>query len=394
MLNARLLSSPTEVDRRQVLMTGAGLLYGAASNASAQSRIAGTSDAAINLAAIIDLSGPISNQSRVGFAGAQLYFHSLNNGAGVHGRQVHLRLLDDGFDPVQSVRVANELYIDQSAFAIFGSVGDSSAASLVPLMERLRFPYFGPIAGVSAIRKNKKYTFFFRPSYKTEAVGIFRHAISSKTSAIAFIYQKNSFGLSILEEIKVAAESVPGIRLATAIGIDDEASLANACRHIEDSGVKAVVVGAVGTMFADIVRSLKKQLSGIPYIYGFSVVSPQEIFDYLGPIGRGVIISQCMPSLSRSAIPLVNEYRSVHLNANLPFPPNSFTFEGFAMAKLFVEALRISGRSLTQERFVQALESMQNVNLDGFRISIPKEDHTASSFTDLAIVDRYGRLQY
>ena len=305
MLNAFLRHSPTEVTRRQFFATGTGMLFGAASNVSAQSRTAGVTDTAINLAAIIDLSGPISNQSRVGFAGAQLYFRALNNRAGIHGRQVHLHLFDDGFDPVKSVRVANELYSNQSAFAIFGSVGDNSAASLAPLMERLKLPYFGPISGISAIRKNNKYTFFFRPPYIAEAAEILRHAMSSGNPKAAFIYHNNSFGLSILEEIQAAKESLPGIRLAPVIGVENEATLTNACRQVENSGAKAIVVGAVGTMFTDIVRSLKKQLSGALQIYGFSVASSQEIFDYLGPLGRGIIISQCMPSLSRSAIPRI-----------------------------------------------------------------------------------------
>lgn len=386
--------SNPEVNRRQLLLASAGLAVGSASQVWAQSRVSGITDTSISLASVIDLSGPLANQSRVGFAGSQLYFQNQNNRGGVHGRQIDLRLLDDGFDPMQSVRIATALHVERSAFAVFGSVGDGAAISLVPLMERLKFPYFGPVTGISSLRMNRKYSFFFRPTYKTEAIGIIRHAQASGNSELAFVYQKNSFGLAILEEVKNAVQTLPNARLVVAIGIEDTASLADAARQIEDSGSKAIVVGAVGTAFTDMVRSLKKGLSGVPQIYGFSVVSPQEIFDHLGPVGRGVIISQCMPSLSRSSIALVNEYRSAHIGANMPFPPNSFTFEGFAMAKLFAEGLLAAGRALTQDRFVQVLESMQNVNLDGFRVSILKTDHTASTFTDLAIVDRYGRLQY
>lgn len=383
------------LNRREICLAATGSLLGGAHHASAQSRVAGVTDASIELAAIIDLSGPLATQSRVGFAGAQLYFNNLNASGGLHGRSVNLRLLDDGFDPDQSLNLAATLHKNQSALAVFGSVGDGAASALVPLMERLKFPYFGPVTGLSDLRKARKYTFFFRPSYKTEALGILRHALAVGNTSVAFVYQKNSFGLAILEEVKHAAERLSGLHLASTIGVDDgDENLRIAAHQIASSGSKAIVIGAVGSAFVGIVQSLKKQIPGAPQLYGFSVVSPQEIFDHLGSSGRGVIISQCMPSLSKSAVPLVNGYRAAHLGANLPFPPNSFTFEGYAMAKLFAEALRSAGRSLTQERLVQALESMQSFSLDGFRISIRKDDRTASSFVDLAIVDQYGRLQY
>ena len=67
--------------------------------------------------------------------------------------------------------------------------------------------------------------------------------------------------------------------------------------------------------------------------------------------------------------------------------------EGYATAKVLVEALRRSGPKPTRERLHAALEAMQNYDLGGLSISFSPSDHTGLDFADLSIIDADGKFR-
>ena len=66
--------------------------------------------------------------------------------------------------------------------------------------------------------------------------------------------------------------------------------------------------------------------------------------------------------------------------------------EGFLVAKVMVEGLRRTGKNLTREGFVDAMEKMQDVDVGGFFVSYSPTSHTGSKFVDLTIIGRDGKF--
>jgi hypothetical protein len=67
--------------------------------------------------------------------------------------------------------------------------------------------------------------------------------------------------------------------------------------------------------------------------------------------------------------------------------------EGFLVAKIFVEGLRRTGRNLTRESFIDAVEKMQDVDMGGFFVTYSPKSHAGSKFVDLTIITRDGKFQ-
>ena len=67
--------------------------------------------------------------------------------------------------------------------------------------------------------------------------------------------------------------------------------------------------------------------------------------------------------------------------------------EGYASAKVLVEALRRSGPKPTRERIQAALEGMNKFDLGGLEISYSPTDHTGLDFADLSIIDSDGKFR-
>ena len=67
--------------------------------------------------------------------------------------------------------------------------------------------------------------------------------------------------------------------------------------------------------------------------------------------------------------------------------------EGFAGAKVLVEALRRAGKNPTRERVLAALEGIRKLDIGGLEISYGPDDHTGLDFADLSIIGGDGRFK-
>ena len=102
-------------------------------------------------------------------------------------------------------------------------------------------------------------------------------------------------------------------------------------------------------------------------------------------------ISQVMPFPWGAAVPVVKEYQ--RLAAKAGFTDYNFSaMEGFLSAKVLVEGLRRSGKKLSREGFVDAMEKMQDVDVGGFFVSYSPTSHIGSKFVDLTIIGRDGKF--
>ena len=81
-------------------------------------------------------------------------------------------------------------------------------------------------------------------------------------------------------------------------------------------------------------------------------------------------------------------------NARLDFPNDRDAFSYLA-GKLIVEALKRSGRDLTREKFISALESIKNMKSGIFpSVSLSPQDHDASKSTYWMYFDETGKRRF
>ena len=112
----------------------------------------------------------------------------------------------------------------------------------------------------------------------------------------------------------------------------------------------------------------------------------------LGDAARGVIVTQVFPNvraggygINREAEALARAKGGVELSPQL--------MEGFAGAKVLVEALRRAGPKPTRERILSALGGMNHYDLGGLELGFGPGDRTGLSFVELSIIGRDGKSQ-
>lgn len=362
--------------------------------ASAQAGDQGVTPAEIRLGASQVLSGPLGAQTRQYGEGAQLMFDAVNAGGGIHGRKIRFTALDDGFDPKRAADNTRKLVEDDKVFMLFNSTGTAQTAAVLPILKASKTILFGPVTGASSMREGvNPYLFHVRASYANETERIVNQLKQMGVSRVAFFYQDDGLGKTLLAEVKKATAAA-GLSLLAEIKVDPAApDFAAAAATTAQANPQAVIVGTAGLTFPNYVKAVMGTAAR-PVFYGFSVASLDVIHRELKEKARGIILAQIMPSLRNLTIPVVAEYLTL-LKARSPeAPPSASQFEGFVHARLLVEGLRRTGRDLNTASFTQTMEGIGEIAFGRFTARYSPKSHNGSDYVELAIVDAEGHLRY
>jgi branched-chain amino acid transport system substrate-binding protein len=110
----------------------------------------------------------------------------------------------------------------------------------------------------------------------------------------------------------------------------------------------------------------------------------------LGDHARGVMVTQVFPDEQRADIPLTSEASRLARKAHTPLTPAMM--EGFAAAKVTVEALRRCAGACSRADLVRSLDKL-DFDLGGMKLAYSPTQHTGYDFTDLSIIDRTGAFR-
>ena len=352
----------------------------------------GVTPTEIRLGASQVLSGPLGPQTLQYGEGARLMFDAVNAAGGVHGRKISFTTLDDGFDTKRAAENTRQLIGEQKVFMLFNSTGTAQTAAVLPMLKETKTILFGPVTGASSMREGvNPYLFHVRAGYANETERIFSQLKQIGVTRVAFFYQDDGLGKTLLGEVKKASAAA-NMPLAAEIKVDPAApDFAAAAAATAQANPQAVIVGTAGLTFPKYVTAVNATASR-PTFYGYSVASLDVINRELKDKARGIVLAQIMPSLRSTTVPVVAEYLKL-LKAK-DATPSASQFEGFVHARLLVEGLRRTGRDLSTESFIRTMEGTKEIAFGRFTAQYSTKSHNGSDYVELAIIDAEGRLRY
>ena len=339
----------------------------------------------------VALTGPAAALGIEMRTGAKVYFDYVNSKGGIYGRKIELRTLDDGYEPARTGPNTKNLIEQEQVFALFGYVGTPTAAAALPIFTQARVPFFGAFTGAELLREPfNPYIFNVRASYFDETELIVEQLVSTGAKNIAVFYQNDSYGQAGLKGVE-RAMSKRNLKISATGTVErNTIDVASATKAIHAVQPDAVVMISAYKSCGEFIRQMKKASSAAQF-YNVSFVGSKALAEDLGKDGVGVAISQVMPFPWAASVPVVKEYQQLMLKAG----QKDFTYstvEGYVAAKVFVEGLRRTGKDLNREKFIAALEKMDNVDVGGFFVSFSPKNHNASKFVDLTIIAREGKF--
>jgi branched-chain amino acid transport system substrate-binding protein len=374
--------------RRLALLLSLALAVVAAGPIHAQD---GVTDKTVVIGQSAAFSGPAAQLGIQMRAGAKLWLDHVNNAGGIHGRQIELRTRDDKYESTLAAENTKRLINDDRVFALFAYVGTPTSQASMPIFTEARVPFIGAFTGAELLRAPfNRYIFNVRASYYDETEAIVEHLTRIGARKIAVFHQADSYGQAGLDGT-TRALTKRNLKVHSLGTVErNTTNVAEAVKAIDASQPDAVVMISAYTSTAEFVRQMKKAGS-LASFYTVSFVGSKALADALGKEGHGVTISQVVPFPWSPLTPIVKEYLDLAKKSR-DFEVNFSSLEGFIAAKVLTEGLRRTGRDLTRERFVAALEGITNLDLGGFGVSFSANNHNASRFVDLAMIGREGKF--
>jgi ABC-type branched-subunit amino acid transport system substrate-binding protein len=347
-----------------VLVCALAACSGASAPEAETSPVPGVTADAVTIGSSLPLTGHASYLGKQTLFGAQAYINAVNDAGGVAGRKIKLLALDDGYDPPRCVANTQHLIVEDRAFCLFSYVGTPTTVKIIPLLEEARIPLVGSFTGADALRSPfRRYIVNIRASYYQETAAAVEHLVKDlDLDRVAVFYQYDAYGFDGLKGTEMALRShalTPVARGSYIRGtMDVEEGLG---RILETSPQAVVMIGTYGPCAKAIKLARARGFKGL--FYAVSFVGADEIARILGPGDESqLIMSQVVPppDLPESGALLdgVAEYAGLLARYYPEERPNVVGLEGFINAKVLVEGLRRTGRDLTREGFLDALESI------------------------------------
>ncbi|KQV99777.1 ABC transporter substrate-binding protein [Rhizobacter sp. Root1221] len=322
--------------------------------------------------------------------GAKLYFDAVNARGGVHGEKIQLISLDDKFDPKLAADNARQL-IDQGVIALFLNRGTPHSQAIMPLLAEHKVPLVGPCTG-SMVLHNPVHPWLFnvRAPYRREAERAIAHLSLIGVDRIAIVHVDDSFGTDAVGGALKGLTAVNKQPLALEKYDRSKPDFGPIMPKIVATDPQAVMFIGSGTAVVDGMKALRAAGSRAQMVTLSNNASSGFIKD-LGPVARGVIVSQVFPYERSIASPLVKEAMELAKAAKVELTPS--VIEGYVSAKVLVEGLRRASPQPTRDKLRRALETINHYDLGGLELTFSPTDHTGLDYADLSIVGPDGRFQ-
>ena len=333
------------------------------------------------------LTGPAQELGSEMRLGAQAYFNQVNQAGGVHGRQIKLVTLDDGYEPDRAAANTKKLINEEKVFSLFGYVGTPTANASLPIFTEAKVPFFGAFTGAESLRNPfNRYIFNVRASYFDETEKIVEQLTSLGVRNIAVFYQNDAYGQAGLTGVQRALTRRNMKIVSTATVERNTVAVDAAVKTLAPGQPDVIIMISAYKSIAAFVKAAK-QAGYTGQFHNVSFVGSRALAEELGPEGYGVAISQVMPFPFASSLPVVRDYLQAMKLASSA--QASFTsLEGYVAARVFVEGLKRAGKDLTRDKFIAALETLSYADIGGFNVNFTPKSHNGSIYVDLTMIGR------
>jgi branched-chain amino acid transport system substrate-binding protein len=326
--------------------------------------------------------------------GIRAALDEINGRGGIQGRRVSLVSLDDTYT-FDGFRRQLAVAMEKKPVALLTPLGSATLKGVLDskLLDNTDIVILNAVPGASVLRApGHPKLFHIRAGDEQQIHKIVNHARTLNIRSMGVLYQNIPIGSSGLASARAAAAELGGIDIVDAASSTDAAAIAKAASTLAAANPQSVLVVGAPKFVGESIAALRA--AGISQqIFTLSYLPAPALVKFAGEGARGVGIAQTYPNPRGATLPLQRDFRAAMAKAHPTLTAyTTFHMEGYVTARVFAEAARRS-RSLTPTGIAQALHSMAEVDLGGFRVNFARSN-LGSSWVDIGVVSGDGKLLY
>lgn len=319
--------------------------------------------------------------------GLNVYFDQVNASGGIHGRQVKLISINDGYEPDRCAKAVTMLIEQQKVFAIIGGVGTPTAKVALPICTDNKVPFIAPFTGAELLRTPfNPYAINMRASYFQETEALASYLVDQHgKKRIACFYQDDAYGAAGLEGIKRALASRNMELVSTGNYKRNTLAVAEGLESVAAGKPEAVLLIGAYAPCAQFMKQAKDNasLAGAT-LCNISFVGTNNLVETAGSAGEGSLISQVVPFPEDETISVVKEYRAAMKKAGKQDEIGFISLEGYLAAKFFTALATKAGKNLSRDSLLAAVPG--TYDLGGLSLNFAAKDAQGSDSVFLTTV--------
>jgi branched-chain amino acid transport system substrate-binding protein len=361
---------------------------GGGTNSTSQTDVGITSDS-ILLGNTIAQSGPAAAYGTIGNA-ELAYFNYVNGQGGVDGRKIKFKILDDGYNPAQTVPLTKQL-VEQSpqVFAMFSGLGTQAQTSVRDYLNTKKVPQLFVATGATTFMKDfgsHQWTIGWQPPYQGESRIYAKDVLQNHPNAkIGVLYQNDDYGQDYLKGL------TDGLGDKASMIVDKEsydvtaANTAAQLTKLKRAGVDTLFLFSTpGFTIKSLVTVTL--LHWEPTIYLNSVSNPQVYMGLAAKAGAALKNVTSVGYLKDPTDPQwanddgMKLYKTVIGGCATCKADDGFNLYGVAVAYTMVTVLKQAGSNLTRQNVMNIAATQLNDSnnpfvLPGVKIQTTSSDH-------------------
>lgn len=324
-------------------------------------------------------------------AGVRVLFDAVNREGGVNGRRLALRTLDDDNRADQAEANARRL-VAEGALLLFGSIEGGPSGAVMKAAVETGTPFFGPMAGSPGLRRPfQPLVFPVRAEHRDEFRALIQYGVGTGLKRVALFHADSDTGRQHLDNVRLLAEQARmGFGGGAAFKGDvSDAQLDAVAAALAGRQVDLVLNHGSPGVYERLIRRARAAGHRTSFWGVNSGSSPMAAA--LGPLARGMVFAQIVPSPFARKTALTREYQARWRATSADTPFSYGSLEGYMTAKALVSALRAAGPAPTRTSLLKGLQDFET-DLGGVQLRYRGTEHDGSRFVDLAMVGSDGRF--
>jgi branched-chain amino acid transport system substrate-binding protein len=320
----------------------------------------------IRIGVLGSLTGPAAIWGSGNLSGGTLAFEEANAAGGINGRKLEWIVEDDETSPPKAIAAFKKLTEQEKVFAIFGPAASAISAAMVPTMKQAGIPLFLSVPSTPAVTEPTIHNVFRTGPLndRMQGIAVADYVIGKMHGQrIALIRQSDEYGKrgadSINDRVKQESVKPVGEEIFNPADTDFTSQLLK----IRETNPDVLIVYGYPSPSAIITRQAR-QLGIQAKIIGSNATSSRKYPQIVGSAAAGILNVITVATLPESDDPRMSAFRK-HYEARYPDlakqeRPDLGDVLGYGGASAFLEALKRAGPDVTREKFISALESMND----------------------------------
>jgi ABC-type branched-subunit amino acid transport system substrate-binding protein len=288
------------------------------------------------------------------------YFEELNSRGGLYNRRVELKFVETGGTPAETLANFERFLKDEQVFAMTGAFIAGAEREVVPLMARQEVPLVGPFTLYPQTGPPlNRQVFYLLPGIDVQSRALLSFAAKRpefKKSGVAVVYPSGALNAAVFEAAKDQSKK-DGLAEPRA---DEYAGgrfdAAETVKRLRQSG-REVLLFLGGGAEAQALMAEAEKLGWFPTVLLPGAGASAGLFD--APAGFDGKLFMSFPTTPGDQTAQgLGEFRA--LAAKYKLPPNHLAAQlsAYGAAKILTEALKRTGRDLSREGLIAALEGL------------------------------------